>query len=250
MKKIALLTAACALVASAAFAAPGADLSSGACPDNTGASSSHIVDCAGGEFMTVLVTWSPNENIASLVGMDCLLETAVGGDLNNVAGFWNFDPAGCNPAAISNAFGRPSTGCSSPAYTATWGNAGIAGIATANRSATTEESAFNCARATNLSVTAGQRLFGSAIGVDASTSLEAGAGGTCTGCTLPVCLYLKQITPASSDANEHPTPLNTPTGNGAAQGISNLLTLNGGTGLCATVPTHKNTWGQLKSLYR
>jgi hypothetical protein len=251
MKKIVLFSAALALVASAAFAG-GIDLSTVACPDNPGATSSATLDCAGGVPVTVLITWSPNENITQLASLQGLMEIGVGGDLNSAAGFWNFDPAGCNPGALTTANARPSSGCATAGsvYPNTF-SGGISGQSTANRSSTTEEVAWSVARASAGTANAGTRQFGMQLTVDASTSAESG-GGSCTGCTLPACLYQKTAKPGSFDNNEDAslTKLETPTGFGASQTISNLFTFNGGVGQCAAVPVKKNTWGQLKSLYR
>lgn len=236
--------------ASSAQAVGGIDLSLDACPDNAGAIASTTVDCAAGGTLTILATWAPAQAIPDLVGIDALLKLAVGGDLNSNAGFWNFDPASglsfpCDPNRLSTSQLRPPTGCDAPDYLDAWNaNGSLGQIACGDRAPILEEIAFACARPSPLSVVAGQRVFGAQILIDLTIP-----DGTCPGCTLPVCINWFAAHPASNGAVS-PDELRAPTGYGAAQGISNLLTFNGGTGLCAATPARRSTWGQLKTLYR
>ena len=240
MKKVLLLCAAMALVASTAFAV-GCDLSVVACPGGVGAAAdAGALDCAGGQFLSMIAVFQPAEAAPDLTGIDVVMDLQVGGDLNSSANFWDFETL--NAAALSNSHVRPSTGCT--AYTNTWGLSGSGEGALAFKTGTSVERIKSLAyRPGPLAVTANQKMFGETIGVDASTSAE-GGGGTGVGCTLPVCFVLNQISPGTVSGTPM-TPLTSPSIFG------NSVTVNGGTAAqCLAVPARKHTWGQLKSLYR
>lgn len=244
MKKVLIFAAAMALVAATAFAG-GVDLSVGGCPGNAGVTGgAQTYDCTSGAGITMVVTFAPNENISDLVGIGGIVDAQAAPDLTT-SGFWNFDPAGCNPAALANSHVRPS-GCTSPVYTATWSVSGSGeGIACVNRGPAIERMAFTCFRPSILSVTAGQKLFGTTISIDGTTATE--AGGTCAGCPNAFFLVVNDLAPSSNGAT---VTTDLGGGTGSVAGIDNTMGWQGGLALCCAVPTHKHTWGQLKSLYR
>ena len=119
MKKIALLCAASMLVVSSAFAS-GVDLTVNACPGSAGASNdAGQLDCAGGQVVTLLATFLPNENLSDFVAIDVVYMVNVAGDIGSDATFWNF---ATNSDALDVQSGRPASGCSD--YAATWDDTG------------------------------------------------------------------------------------------------------------------------------
>jgi len=247
MKKIVLTCAALALVASTAFAS-GVDLTVIACPGNAGASNdAGSLDCAGGQVVTMLATFLPNEALSDLVGIDVVYMVNVAGDISSDANFWDF-------ASNANAAGalhtKPSTGCSTSGsnYTATWSpsgsGAGSLGVYPVNTGPNYPSNVSRIValayRPTTLSVTANQKLFGMQLSIDASNSAEGGNNPTALGCTKAATVTLSEVIPRALSGNDG-SSLNTT----ALQGQA--VTFNGGT---APVATHKKTWGQLKSLYR
>jgi hypothetical protein len=73
---------------------------------------------------------------------------------------------------------------------------------------------------------------------------------SCAGCQEPVCMVLNTIL-----LRRPPRPIGAPSGdvriNGADATGSNQVAWQGASGtLCDAVPTHRTTWGALKSLYR
>jgi len=249
MKKVLLLAGALALVASSAFAQGGIDLSLGGCPNNAGVSGGDFSSvataaCGSGSPITIFATFQPNENIPDLVALDGTMDAQVGGDLTT-NGFWNFDAAGCNNAALGNSHTRPA-GCTSPAYTSTWNLSGAGeGILCVNRGPAIERIVFSCFRPGILAVTAGQKLFGTVITIDGSTATE--SGGSCSGCSAPFFLVWNIARPGSNGSVQ---PADLGSSGGAQAGVGPQLYANGGNALCCAVPTKKHTWGQLKSLYR
>jgi len=245
MKKIAILTAALALIAGSAFAA-GIDLSVNACAGNTGATNdAGALDCAGGAMFTILGTWGPAEAVTDLSNMDWSLDMQVGADLGTGAAFWNFDQiTGCNSAALNSSQGRASAGCSTPNnYLNVWNVSGSGtAVGGGQRGPQIERIFGTCARPSAVSVTANQKLFGFQLFIDLSVSPEAG-GGSCVGCTVPGCIVWNSGFPGNF-SNSPMTTLDSPFLG------SNVLSFNGGAALCGAVPAKKHTWGQLKSLYR
>lgn len=251
MKKVLILCAAMTLAASSAFAVGGIDISVGACPGNVGAVGDNIpIDCAGGAGVIILGTWGPAEAISDLVALDGVLDLYVAGGLDG-AGFWDFDPSGCNNGALQTSQARPGTGCATPvAYTASWAVAGSGTAVAAYYPGTgvrnkTLRMAFTCFRPTLLSVAAGQKLFGFQLIVDGANAVE--AGGACVGCGQVISLAWNEGTPGAAGGLAAATSLTSPTGN--FPGFGNCAGLSGAPD-CAAVPTKKRTWGQLKSLYR
>src|SRR5437773_10388089 len=120
MKKILVLCAAMALVASTAFAV-GIDLTAVACGNNPGfTNDAGAIDCAAGGSVTLLAVFQPAEaynDVANgyvLTGIDGILDMQVAGVLSTTgsAAFWDWDQVdGCNTAAFSANRKAPTTGC-------------------------------------------------------------------------------------------------------------------------------------------
>lgn len=243
MKKLFLLVAAMALVASTAFAG-GVDLTVNACPGNAGAAlDAGTLDCAGGQVVTLLATFLPNEALSDLVAIDVCFDLNVAGDIGADATFWDF---AANSAAIGSLQTRPSTGCSSPAYTNTWSpsgsGAGALGVYPLTVGPTTNHSRIVALayRPSILAVTAGQKLFGMQLSIDASNSVEGGNNAAAFGCTKAASITLNEVIPRAQSGVDGSSL--------SATGVlGQTVTFNGGT---AALPAQKKTWGQLKSLYR
>lgn len=243
MKKILVLCAAMMLCASSAFAV-GADLSTGACPGVAGASADGgPIDCANFGFNTLLGVFQPAEASPDLAGIDIVIDIQVGGDVGSDASFWDF--GGTEQAAIGSSHARP-TGSPAPcaAYTATWqpsgSGAGSLGVA---RSPNVVRIVALAYRPTGLAVTLDQKLFGFQLSIDATNASENGSG-VANGCSKPACFVLNSIQPRMVSGVD---------GANLTSGsiFGNQVTFNGGTAAqCLAVPTRKQTWGQLKSLYR
>src|SRR5262245_15462299 len=119
MKKLFITFAAMVALATSAHAVGGIDLSINACPGNPGAMGDLLsIDCASGNGIVILGTWSPAEDISDLVGLDGTMELGVDGDLGT-DGFWDFDPAGCNGLALTSSNDVPA-GCLTVPYSDVW----------------------------------------------------------------------------------------------------------------------------------
>ena len=232
------------LLGSSAFAV-GADLSFGACPGSPGATAdAGNLDCADGQFLALLVVFQPQEALSDLIEIDVLFDLAVAGDLSSTATFWdfeNFDNAP-NRYGLSASHNRPASGCS--LYRNTWQSGGAEGHDATVTGQSSERLVAAAYRSSPLAVAADEKLFGLQLTIDASYSAEhLGTSGP-TGCTLPVCIVLNQLTPRTQSGSDG-TPLTGPSV------FSNTATVNGAaSGPCAAVPARRHTWGQLKSLYR
>jgi hypothetical protein len=239
MKKVLLLCAAMALVATSAFAV-GADLNFGACPGNAAATTDATFDCAGAGALVMYCTFQPNEAMPDLVGIDTVVDfTIVGGDVNNSASFWDFQNANSVAYAVSHV--RPTTICN--AYTAAWSVGGSGeGQAAVVRSPSQVRIGASAYRPSDLSVTANQKIYGYSLTIDGSTAIEAGGAGV--GCTLQAVVALNQVNPGTSSGTPT-TALSSPSTNGTP-----CDHINGDVSNCSIVPTARHTWGQLKSLYR
>jgi len=86
MKKVLLVCAALALLATSAFA-DGADINFNACPGGTGALTDLTLDCVAGTGLQAYATFQPREAISDLVAIDCIFDIYVTGDLNSTANF-------------------------------------------------------------------------------------------------------------------------------------------------------------------
>ena len=238
MKRTLMLIGALTLFAPSAFAV-GADLSVFACPDGPGASfDAGALDCAGGEALTLIATFMPQEALPDLAGIDLVFDLGINGDVNSDATFWDF--ANANSAALGTLQTRLAIGCN--AYTDTWASpegsgSGALGVYQSPARARIVALAY---RPSPLAVLANEKLFGLRLTIDASTSLE--AGGTTTGCSKSVCIVLDELFPRTFSGND-----GTALTSGSVFG--NQVIINAGP-FCFVIPTRKRTWGQLKSLYR
>jgi hypothetical protein len=254
--RLVVIAAVSILSAQAAFAGPGIDLSFNGCPGNPGAVGGYVapdggggvgpdIDCASGGPIVLIGTWSTDESIPDLVGLDGSIDYQAVGGLD-ARPFWNFESGACNETALSSSQVR-AQGCSSPVpYRNTWGATGSGSAWLGQRtSADAGRIAFVVYRPFGLAMTAGDLLFGMQIIVDGSTSTE--AGGTCAGCCGETDVVWNSATPMSISAVVH-TTLVSSTGN--FPNFSNGLVLRGGSASCGPVPVRPRTWGALKSLYR
>jgi hypothetical protein len=255
MKKILILCAAMALVASPAFAI-GIDLTVNACGNNAGSSGdAGALDCVGGGSVTLLGAFQPAEiyNTATnggLVGVDMIFDMQVAGTLSSsgTAAFWDWDQVdGCNSTTTTTALSinhkAPAAGCTG--YLNVWNvSNAAAGAAAGRRSLNTQRIAALIARpSTNPANTVvDQKLFGIQLLIDGSQSLESGLG-VCGGCPVAAGIVWNSCVPATFQGG----PTIALTGPSLA---GNCVGINSGGNLCAAVPTRRHTWGQLKSLYR
>jgi hypothetical protein len=232
MGKALLPCAAMMMFATSAFAV-GADLSVGTCPGDPGVSNHATLDCALGRTLALHATFMPAEAIPDLVGLDAIVDLFADGDLSADVNFWDFES---NTAGLRLSHVRPLAGCAD--YAATWSPVGSGeGIEFVRQSPSALRIGIFTYRPSNLSVVRDQKLYGFNLTIDASTSLESGSG-TLAGCPKHTVIVLTRITPAST-AGILLTPLVTPSVYG------NQVVLND-----EAVPTVRQTWGRLKSLYR
>lgn len=237
MKRIAPLFLLLALVASPVHAV-GVDLNVVACPGNAGASNNAgTLDCAGGSTLVLLGTFQPAEAVADLVAADAILDMTIVGDLGSTGNFWDFENA--NRDALNGAPGRPTAGC--PNYVNAFGvaNSGFAAAA-AVQAPSRLRIATTSYRINNLAVVANERIFAFQLLFDLSTSVEAGQGGTTTGCTAPMGIAFAGLIPGSASN----TPVTTLTSGSSS--LSSVVA-NGAT---QPLPLVAQTWGQVKSMYR
>jgi len=234
-----------ACVVLALFATPahavGIDMTVGACPGNAGASAdAGALDCAGGQSLTLLCTFMPNESIPDLVGVDVRWDLVVAGDLFSDAAFWEMETA--NPAALASDPHPPATGC--PNYAYVWGDSGgsaTLGFPLYPSRLRIAAIAYN-GRGQGAAVTANQRIFALSLIILTANSTQ--AGGALPGCDKPVCIALSGIVPRAISGNDG-TTLSNPSVFGT------IVSVNGGaTGVCLATPARRHTWGQLKTLYR
>jgi hypothetical protein len=236
--KLALWCAAFALLPGRAFAV-GVDFSTVACPGNAGATAYATMDCAAGGSLILLVTFQPNEAISDLVEVDADVCLHTRTDFETSATFWNFT-AGGDLAAVHASPARPAAGCggySAGGWTTSfvspgviqppWGLHFTAGSVSAG----------------GFSVVANQKIFAMQLIIDASSSVE--AGGTMTGCALPVDLAVMEL-----DLRRASGGSGTPLTAGSLTGGAVMLNGADVSDCKGDLPVHRNTWGQLKSLYR
>jgi len=240
--KAMFLCAATLLIASPTFAA-GIDLTSIACPNNAGAMGGDAgsVDCANGSVVVVFGTFQPSEAISDLVGLEGIIDLQ-GPDLD-ASSFWNVTSTGCGSNGVLGfSHVRPAVGCTG--YVSTWGPTGSSEAVEATLTGSVQRIAFTCYRPTILSVAANQKLFAFEFTSDASQAVE--AGGPCTGCPQSVCLVWKSGRPHRV-CGLTPSELTTGTG---VPGVSNALSFNGGSGLCAGLSVRTPTIDRIRSLCR
>jgi hypothetical protein len=239
MKTMLLLVGMLVVCASSAFAAiAGVDLSFNACPGNAGSTQAGTIDCAGGGTLTALVTFAPAEAISDLVALDTLIDFYLQtGNITSTANFWDFETANAGCIALDHL--RPGSGCSAPiAYANTW-NTAVAGVSWAALVLSPQKvrMAAGAYRGNNFAAAAGQNLFGFQLSLNGSTSVE--AGGATNGCPFNVIFLVQQAVPQSAAGNPTTTLV------GPSNNVTPYATINAG-----FVPAKRQTWAQLKSLYR
>lgn len=245
MRRILLLATCLALLASRASAA-GLDLSALACPGNTGISDdAGTLDCANGSVVELLVTFEPAEDIADFDRFDVLIYGQVaGGDLSSTASFWG-PRSGWFQSGSFGVAAAPRNGMAScVGYTRALDGVagGVAGAVNVTGATTFRIDAIGY-RETALPLLANQKVLALVLRFDSAVHIP--AESPLPGCNLPVCFSLQQLTPRHSD-NTPATTLTT----SALYGT--LVSINGSGGRveCALVPVRRQTWGQLKTLYR
>jgi len=242
MKIAVLLCATLALARSPAFASVyGLDLTVHACPGNPGSSAdAGILDCAGGQMVTLLATFVPQDPVTDLNGIDAVFGITVAGDIASQATFWDF---ATNAAGVSVEAFRPSSGCAAPAYADTWQatNSGCsaAGVYPVYARSDYSRVVATAFRAPAMVAAAGQRLFGLVLRIDTGTSIEHSGNAARLGCTRPASIVLEQVMVRGAGGSS--AALVTPAYAGST------VMLNGGT---TPVAARATTWGRLKSLYR
>lgn len=245
MRRILLLATTLSLLASS-VSASGFDLSALACPGNSGISDdAGTLDCATGSVVELIVTFQPAEDIADFDRFDVLLYGQVaGGDLSSTASFWGpgsgWFQSGAFGVAAAPRDGMASCGGYTRALDGVSG--GVAGAVNVTGATTFRIDALGY-RETPMSLTANQKVLAMVLRFDSAVHIP--AESPLPGCSLPVCFSLQQLTPRHSD-NTPGTILKT-----SAQ-FGTLVSINGSGGQveCALVPVRRQTWGQLKQLYR
>lgn len=255
-RPVVIVAIALGFAAAPAAAGPGIDLSVHGCPGNPGATGGYAslsddvvgsgpqVDCAGGELIALIGTWSPAEAIPDLAALDGTFEVWVrdGLDANP---FWNFEPSGCNEVGFNTSHVRPS-GCSSPAYRNTWGTASAGSAWSFQRtSADRARLYFVVYRPDGIAVAQDELMFGMQILIAGESAIE--AGGVCSGCCAKADFLWGSAFPRTL-SGAPTTELNASTGR--YPGFSNGIEVSGNAASCSPVPTRPRTWGALKSLYR
>jgi hypothetical protein len=229
------------LFASQAMAS-GVGLSVNACPGNPGASTdAGTLDCAGGQQLTMLLTFASSVAISSMTGVEFEITAIVDGDLSAGAAFWDFD--GVNHAGWHADRSRPAAGCAN--YTDAWTGPGTSVLwGGSSHEGSVLRLEVACSRSTELAIAAEQPIFGAQVVFDGAQSVE--AGGTLPGCPLGICFAVPYAA-----IYGHAARLPVVSGLGAMSEFPNILTVNGTPQSgCLTVPARRHTWGQLKTLYR
>lgn len=227
------------LIAGSALAA-GVDLAVVSCAGNAGATSDiGTFDCAGGEVLNLLATFSTAESVPDLVALDMTMNLQVDGDvdLGTSANFWDFASANTDGFLLRQL--RPATGCTG--YLNTWSPAGSgAGVSAELLTPSSVRLMVYAYRPNILAVTANQPLFAVRLLIDAAT--EVSSGGMLRGCCLEAHLGVTTALPGTVSGDVMTPLMPGPLTNG-------VVTINS-SAPCAAVSARRHTWGQLKSLYR
>ena len=210
------------------------------------------LSAGGGGSVTLLAVFQPAEaydNVATgyvLTSIDGIIDMQVEGVLapTGSAAFWDWDQVdGCNggspPIAVTTSRFAPA-GATCAGYTNTWNAAGGGeGVAASRRSTNIQKMAFGVFRPPSnpLVTTFNQKLFGIQFIIDGSHSLEA-SGGPCGGCYRAATIVWNECTPGVL-IDAPTTRLNLPSV------FTNYVYVNRG-----AIATKKQSWGQLKSMYR
>jgi len=256
MKKVLLLTAALALVATSAFAAGGSlFLAWDDCVANGGVGFKNF-DCAnglGGELYASFILNSATP-APGVVTLNTITDVNINGAAV-VPDFWHFEAGGCNYGFLVLADKRPSGMCAGTAVIM----CGLTG-AGCNEFITAYGVDYPVDGRARILVTLARMAsspvilaaaptinFAYQLGIDASFSSELNAPDGCVGCASVASIALNSIVLESAELNT--------SGEATADIITSDMAgsvpqvcVNGET--CLNVPVKNKTWGQLKALYR
>lgn len=218
-----------------------------ACPGDVHAAPGVPFDCIadGGSVYTLVGTFTLTDDVQNVVSMDADVNIAFPG-LPAVPPFWQVDPVGCNPSAISlvktmprdcgghlNAFCGGDSGQCDLVYSAS-----VAPNSNVLRLSITAGRDF----LHTVNLAGGQRYFGFAINFPMT------GAASCVGCASPSAIGFSKATIYSVDGAGQLKPPSTVSG--SFPGSIACATANDGFSECITVPVRRATWGRLKSLYR
>jgi hypothetical protein len=210
----------------------GMDLSVHGCPGNGstprgGRDPDMPNACSDVLLIGVIGTWSPKETIGDLTGIDGSLILHTAGDLDTL-GFWDASPGACGEPGFNLSLSSP-LGCSSPDYVNRWVIGTVASFTATRTGRSTVRLDFAIVRPSATFVSADQKCFGFLLQIDPSFATE--SGGTCQGCTTPVCLEWVSATPARTSGGA--TPLSASTGH--FLDFSNHMVFNAAATACDTI---------------
>lgn len=237
MKKLLLITAAMALVATSAFAGtPGCNLSWAKCPTLATSGTNFTNACDGAQGLkSVTASFRASHAISDFAGIDAVIDIGL---FTANSPYWAVETGGCAAGAVTAGIAGVQAGtCPTGLYDAS----------------TFSALAFERPNPSRLRVRLSQVNGGAAAAVVAGTlyqgavlNLDSDAGSACAGCADPACLVLNNLTVSGFNTSEVESI--------ETADIRNYATYNGGaiggSGCPAATPSHNSTWGQVKSLYR
>jgi hypothetical protein len=196
---------------------------------------------------TIVGTYVLANSINNLVGNEDVLDMMNPGAI--VQPWWDFGnyPAvatpGCRAGQLAFTFRNPGTSCLDwPGTDAVAGNMTCErGFGGTNKARIKLISAYTAGAPQP--VNAGDETVSFTLTVLNAKTVGTGA---CAGCTSPMCMVFNSITIGQSPALPVPLKLSNPE-------VNNFVTWNDAlntTGCPGVTPTHKSSWGQVKSLYR
>ena len=225
----------------------GTHLSWWACPGDQHAAPGVPFDCVpdGGSVYTLIGSIGLSEDITNVLSMDADVLIAFP-EAKGVPAFWQLEPNGCNPSALSLIKGMPEH-CGDHVNAFCRGDSDqcdlfyspriVPGVNVLKLSITAGRIYPN-----TVQLSAGQRYFAFALNIPMIGAAD------CSGCSAPAAIGFSRATLYSFDANGEPRP--PVTVSGSFPGSTACATANDGYSECARVPARRMTWGQLKSLYR
>jgi hypothetical protein len=222
-----------------------------ACPDDPHSTQVMDFDCASGSSVSFHGVFETNVDVPDLVGLDTRLELALDNATFDASPFWTLDPntaCGQDPDTHASRFTidpiRPTQGCAD--YRDVWNGAEAgAAFALVPLNPGTMRIAMTCYRTSPTSVTAGEKLFGFGVTIDAANATE--AGGVCSGCpTVARIAWMSAeiVTWSGSSSDSYGVCTLPPTYCTPKPPLSTIQ-LNG-----TAVPALPRSWGRLKALYR
>ena len=251
--KRALLTAALLAAYATSAGANGLQLAWTSCAGTVGATKTIAFDCDpnAGTVYELFGTFSSTTAMTGVVAMDGITDLRFEGQ-TDVPPFWQFQLFGCNETGLNMIDARPAS-CS-PTYTNTiCGNGGGAcdGVITAfglnYKGPGTGRLLFTLARA-SVSPTDLAAEPTKHFAFDLQFFMD--HAGDCAGCNSPVSMVwnMAVLYNTLADAGQEGTAGILSSTDAASDPCVNM---NGGTlAGCNATPTKRNTWGQLKTLYR